>query len=70
MKHVILGNGPAGVIAAETIRKRAPADRTIKTEAGECGFEYFTPEEYEESLVRGDDATIAPLTEDSTAGGN
>lgn len=24
MKHVILGNGPAGVIAAETIRKRSP----------------------------------------------
>ena len=29
MKHVILGNGPAGVIAAETIRKRAPADQII-----------------------------------------
>ena len=26
MKHVILGNGPAGVIAAETIRQRAPQD--------------------------------------------
>jgi NAD(P)H-nitrite reductase large subunit len=26
MKHVILGNGPAGVVAAETIRKYAPAD--------------------------------------------
>lgn len=26
MKHVILGNGPAGVIAAETIRKHAPKD--------------------------------------------
>ncbi|HEX7636531.1 MAG TPA: FAD-dependent oxidoreductase [Noviherbaspirillum sp.] len=26
MKHVIIGNGPAGVIAAETIRKHAPAD--------------------------------------------
>ena len=26
MKHVILGNGPAGVIAAETIRKHAPDD--------------------------------------------
>jgi len=26
MKHVILGNGPAGVIAAETIRKNAPFD--------------------------------------------
>ena len=26
MKHVILGAGPAGVIAAETIRKHAPAD--------------------------------------------
>ncbi len=27
MHHVILGAGPAGVIAAETIRKQAPADR-------------------------------------------
>jgi len=26
MKHVILGAGPAGVIAAETIRKHAPND--------------------------------------------
>jgi NAD(P)H-nitrite reductase large subunit len=26
MKHVILGNGPAGVMAAETLRKLAPAD--------------------------------------------
>ncbi len=26
MKHVILGAGPAGVIAAETIRKQAPGD--------------------------------------------
>lgn len=29
MKHVILGNGPAGVIAAETIRKRAPHDEIV-----------------------------------------
>ena len=29
MKHVILGNGPAGVIAAETIRKHAPLDEII-----------------------------------------
>jgi NAD(P)H-nitrite reductase large subunit len=29
MKHVILGNGPAGVIAAETIRKHAPADTVV-----------------------------------------
>jgi len=29
MKHVILGNGPAGVIAAETIRKRAPQDQIV-----------------------------------------
>jgi NADPH-dependent 2,4-dienoyl-CoA reductase/sulfur reductase-like enzyme len=29
MKHVIIGNGPAGVIAAETIRKNAPADEII-----------------------------------------
>jgi NAD(P)H-nitrite reductase large subunit len=26
MKHLIIGNGPAGVIAAETIRKNAPED--------------------------------------------
>ena len=29
MKHVILGNGPAGVIAAETIRKHAPGDDVV-----------------------------------------
>ena len=29
MKHVILGNGPAGVIAAETIRQRAPNDQIV-----------------------------------------
>jgi len=29
MKHVILGNGPAGVIAAETLRKRSPYDEII-----------------------------------------
>lgn len=29
MKHVILGNGPAGVIAAETIRKQAPDDEIV-----------------------------------------
>jgi NAD(P)H-nitrite reductase large subunit len=29
MKHVILGAGPAGVIAAETIRKHAPADEIL-----------------------------------------
>ena len=29
MKHVILGNGPAGVIAAETIRKHNPADEIV-----------------------------------------
>ena len=29
MQHVILGAGPAGVIAAETIRKHAPADRIV-----------------------------------------
>ena len=26
MRHIILGAGPAGVIAAETIRKHAPYD--------------------------------------------
>lgn len=29
MKHVIIGNGPAGVIAAETLRKNAPDDDII-----------------------------------------
>jgi NADPH-dependent 2,4-dienoyl-CoA reductase/sulfur reductase-like enzyme len=29
MNHVILGAGPAGVIAAETIRKHAPGDRIV-----------------------------------------
>ena len=29
MKHVILGAGPAGVIAAETIRKHAPRDDIV-----------------------------------------
>jgi NAD(P)H-nitrite reductase large subunit len=29
MKHVILGAGPAGVIAAETIRKQAPNDEIV-----------------------------------------
>jgi NAD(P)H-nitrite reductase large subunit len=29
MNHVILGAGPAGVIAAETIRKHAPADEIV-----------------------------------------
>ena len=29
MKHIILGAGPAGVIAAETIRKQAPYDQVV-----------------------------------------
>lgn len=29
MRHVIIGSGPAGVIAAETIRKHAPADEIV-----------------------------------------
>ena len=29
MKHLILGAGPAGVIAAETIRKHAPHDEIV-----------------------------------------
>jgi NAD(P)H-nitrite reductase large subunit len=29
MKHVILGAGPAGVIAAETLRKQAPGDEVV-----------------------------------------
>ena len=33
MKHLILGNGPAGVVAAETLRKAAPHLRTRTTPA-------------------------------------
>jgi NADPH-dependent 2,4-dienoyl-CoA reductase/sulfur reductase-like enzyme len=29
MKHVIIGNGPAGVVAAEALRKRRPADDIV-----------------------------------------
>jgi NAD(P)H-nitrite reductase large subunit len=29
MRHVILGNGPSGVVAAETIRKHAPDDEIV-----------------------------------------
>ena len=29
MKHVILGNGPAGVVAAETLRQAAPVDEIV-----------------------------------------
>ncbi|MGB4066187.1 MAG: FAD-dependent oxidoreductase [Azonexus sp.] len=29
MKHIILGNGPAGVVAAETLRKAAPDDEIV-----------------------------------------
>ncbi|MBN8442543.1 MAG: NAD(P)/FAD-dependent oxidoreductase [Thauera sp.] len=29
MKHLILGNGPAGVVAAETLRRAAPADEIV-----------------------------------------
>jgi NAD(P)H-nitrite reductase large subunit len=29
MRHVILGNGPAGVVAAETIRRHAPRDQIV-----------------------------------------
>ena len=29
MRHVILGNGPAGVIAAETIRRHKPDDEIV-----------------------------------------
>ena len=29
MKHVILGNGPTGVVAAETIRKKHPTDEIV-----------------------------------------
>ena len=29
MKHIILGNGPAGVVAAETLRRAAPTDRIL-----------------------------------------
>jgi NAD(P)H-nitrite reductase large subunit len=39
MRHVILGNGPAGVVAAETLRKRAPADDVLVVGA-EAGRPY------------------------------
>lgn len=29
MKHLILGNGPAGVVAAETLRRAAPSDEIV-----------------------------------------
>ena len=29
MKHLILGNGPAGVVAVETLRKAAPRDEIV-----------------------------------------
>ena len=29
MKHIILGNGPAGVVAAETLRRAAPSDEIL-----------------------------------------
>ncbi len=29
MRHVIIGNGPAGVVAAETLRKRRPRDEIV-----------------------------------------
>ena len=29
MKHIILGNGPAGVVAAETLRRAAPGDEIL-----------------------------------------
>jgi len=29
MKHIILGNGPAGVVAAETLRRAAPVDEIL-----------------------------------------
>jgi len=29
MKHIIIGNGPAGIVAAETIRKRSPYDQIV-----------------------------------------
>jgi NAD(P)H-nitrite reductase large subunit len=29
MRHVILGNGPAGVVAAETLRRTAPTDEVV-----------------------------------------
>jgi len=29
VRHVIIGNGPAGVVAAETLRDAAPADEVV-----------------------------------------
>ena len=39
MRHLILGNGPAGVVAAETLRKLAPGDSVtvLGDEPGEPG---------------------------------
>ena len=31
MKHLILGNGPAGVIAAETLRRTGPSADIVLT---------------------------------------
>lgn len=39
MKHVIIGSGPAGVTAAETIRKHAPQDEIVLI-GEEAGFPY------------------------------
>lgn len=39
MRHLILGNGPAGVVAAETLRKLAPAD-TVTLLGDEPGLPY------------------------------
>jgi len=39
MRHVIVGNGPAGVIAAETLRKQAPSD-TVTLLGDEPGAPY------------------------------
>lgn len=39
MRHVILGNGPAGVVAAETLRKHAPSDEVVVVGA-EAGRPY------------------------------
>jgi len=38
MRHIILGAGPAGVIAAETLRKHAPRDEVyLADESFMCG---------------------------------
>ena len=42
MKHIILGNGPAGVVAAETLRRAAPADEILLVGNEDARFKLLT----------------------------